>query len=779
MCCLGCKAVADTIVNTGMEDYYKFRETPTGEQPTDVPEFLREASYWDSQAVQQKYISKSLHDNSSDKNLITMQFAIDGMSCAACSWLLEKTLGKVDGIHKIKVNSVSEQCSLQWDEKACKLSELLIQANKVGFTLTPIRFDQNYQNLQNSDKSFLIKIGLAGLGAMQVMMFAVGLYFGFFSDLQTHHAQLLKWASFVIATPIAFYAALPFHKKAWQGIKGKSLGIDVPVSIAILSAYFYSVFNTYTGHGDVYFDSVAMFTFFLLLSRWFQHKTKLKASEYQQKLAKTLPDIAHKLGKEEIELIPSDELLKGDLILIKSGESLPVDGILISEQAHIDEAILTGESKIKEYAKGQSLLAGSINHGQAFELGVSAPANESFVCKLQLKQNEVLSSKSSKVALLDRVARYFVMAILLCALGSGIYWWLHGNEQALWIAISVLVVSCPCALSLAVPAALVASINKLNQQGVLVSRPKILETPLSISKLFFDKTGTITYGKLKVESIETHGDSAPNEVLSIAATLEAQVKHPIANAFTDYAQVNNPTDIRYTHGKGITGIIDTTSYSIGSLDYIREQIPNLRVVDDEKLEYNVGTTVYLANHHQLLATITLADTIKQSAKESLSSLNHDYTNVLLSGDNEAQVARIASELGITEYYAQQLPTQKLAIIENEQKNGLQVAMCGDGVNDGPVLAKADLSIAMGSGSDFAQTSSDFVVRNNELGLISAILKIQRKTQRIIKQNLFWALLYNSLSIPTAMAGLIQPHWAALGMSVSSLVVVLNALRTQR
>ncbi len=756
-----------------MEDFYRYR-TANPKRPEDlVPEALRELEVYDSDALQKRFVRQV--DGGGD--IREAALILEGITCAACVWLNEKHVSSLPGVLEFRVNYSTHRAQLRWDNTQIHLSDVLRAISEIGYHAHP--FDPARQEqLQKKERAQALKrLAVAGLGAMQVMMLAVAMYAGEAQGMDESLRNFMRWVSLVIAAPVILYAAWPFYRSAWQDLKRRRAGMDVPVSLAISGGFLASVWATVTGSGHVYYDSVTMFTFFLLVGRYLEMVARHRAGQAAEELVRLLPDTATRLTADgDEQVVPVDELELGDRVLVRPGDPVPADGRVLEGRSSVDESLLTGESLPVARGCGDEVIGGSINIESPLVIEVIRVGADSTLSAILRLLERAQSEKPAIARQADRVAGWFVLGLLVVAAGVFAWWLPEGLERALWISISVLVVTCPCALSLATPAAVTAATGSLTRLGVLTTRGHALETLARADRIVFDKTGTLTLGRLRLVRIETHAGSEESECLRIAAGLERQSEHPVARALLARVEtLPEVVEVEAIPGQGIRGRVDGRLHWIGSPDSVRAL--GIEVPEFERAPGESRVCLVDAEGRRLLASFVFADSLRPEAREAVEALRGQGLGVvLLSGDDPEVVARVAAELGIGEYAGGLLPEDKLTRLEALQQAGHVVAMVGDGVNDAPVLARAQVSIAMGSGSGIAHASADMVLLSEDLRHLPQAVRMARRTLGIIRQNLAWAVAYNVVAVPLAAAGLVQPWMAAIGMSASSLFVVLNALR---
>ncbi|NOH79757.1 cadmium-translocating P-type ATPase [Vibrio sp. RE86] len=755
MCCPGCETVAQTIVDSGLVSYYQYRTAPA-EKADLVPEQLQALIHYDNDEVQSEFVRNS--ENHSEVTL-----SLEGVSCAACAWLIEKQVSATSGVVSIRVNTTTNRALLSWDKTKVRLSELLASIHQLGYKAAPFEADKQEAAYHAQMKQYLYRLGIAGLATMQVMMLAVALYLEVFGDLEPEFKNYFRWVSLIFATPVMLYSALPFYINAWRSLRGRTLGMDVPVSIAMIFAYFASLVATVQEKGEVFFESISMFAFFLLVGRFLEMRARRKAAAASGNLLKLIPAIANRLDGEQV---PVKSLQVGDQIRVLPGEHIPADGKIINGRVHIDESMLTGESLPVVKQIDDFVFAGTLNGEESFELEVTSSKADSMISNIVRLQDEAQLSKPKIAEVADVVARYFVAAILIIAAGTWFFWHESRPDDAFWIMLSVLVATCPCALSLATPTALTCATSRMGNFGILLRKSHVFETLCKVNHLIVDKTGTLTHGDIEIDDVQLHGDFTKQQVLSIAASLESHANHPIARAFKPFTDSNIVVDdVENVIGSGINGVYNGNSVKIGSAQYV--------LGDGSSAQAN---TVYLSVADVHVASFVYRDPIRNETKEFIEQFQKSGVKVtLLTGDTKANADIVAAQIGIQDVVAGAKPQDKLAYLQNTDKDDITM-MIGDGINDAPTLAGAHLSVAMGGGADVAKASADMVLLGDRLDRILAARELALQTRKIIKENLAWSLGYNLLILPLAVAGFVAPYFAVVGMSASSIIVISNSLR---
>lgn len=767
MCCPGCQAVSQAIVDAGLLSYYKFRTEPGNKQNALVPEALTQFSAYDLPEVQQDFVH-------SEDNVESVSLSIDGITCAACAWLIEHKVKQLAGVSQVLVNSTTQRAMISWDKRKVKLSDILGQISRIGYQAAPYQVDEQELNNKLNSRKFLLRLGLAGFATMQVMMFALALYTGYFTDLDVQYRDYFRWVSMIFATPVVLYSAQPFYFSAIRTLLSGKLNMDVSVSIAIGGAYTASCFATVNGTGEVYFESVSMFTFFLLLGRYFEQKARQKASVSSSNLHKLVPLTAHLVTENGQEEIPAKKLRLNDVILVKPGEMVAADGVVIEGHTNINEAMLTGEQMPIEKQQDQQVYAGTINVDQPIKVKVTALGQDQLVAEI-IRLQELASNTKPAIALLaDKLSRYFSGTILTIATMTYLVWQQISPEDAFWVTLSVLVATCPCALALATPTAVTCATAIFTRLGIITRKAGVFEKLPQIKHVVFDKTGTLTCGTLSIGQTQCMADLTKTQALTIAAALETGSRHPIAAAFALFADNTLVAEqVHHEVGFGVRGRIEGTDYLIGNAVFTGAR------VDTQDPTQKIWLARSANEQLEVLASFEIQDNIRQDSKATIEILKQQGCRIsIASGDSSGHVHQLAKELGIEDVHSGLTPAGKLALVTKLQQH-TRVAMFGDGINDAPVLAGADLSVAMGSGSAIAKNSADLILLGDHLSRFTQAVAVAKLTTQIIKQNLAWALGYNALILPLAVTGHVAPYIAAIGMSASSLIVVGNSLRLLR
>ncbi|WP_395764675.1 heavy metal translocating P-type ATPase [Stutzerimonas balearica] len=768
LCCPGCQAVAEAIVKGGLESYYQHR-SDAAINPEALPKVLgEELALYDRADVQQPFVR---HEG----DLASTSLMIEGISCAACGWLIERHVRNLAGVAEASLNLSNHRLQVRWSDTALPLSELLAELRRIGYAAHPYQADQAAERLASENRRSLRQLGVAGLLWMQVMMATMATWPEFNIDLSAGMDSILRWTALLLTTPIVFYCCTDFFKGALRDLRTRHLTMDVSVSLAIAGAYLAGIWSTITGHGELYFDAVGMFALFLLAGRYLERRARERTAAATAQLVNLLPASCLRLdaaGQSERVLL--SELKLGDRVLVQPGGLIPADGRILSGQSSIDESVLTGEYLPLPRAPGDAVTAGTLNVEGPLTVAVDALGDDTRLSAIVRLLERAQSDKPKLAEIADRVSQWFLVIVLLAAAVVGLVWWYIDPQRAFWIVLALLVATCPCALSLATPTALTTATGTLHKLGLLLTRGHVLEGLNHIDTVVFDKTGTLTEGRLTLTAVHPLGSEDADRCLALAAALENRSEHPIARAFGRAPQPADSVDS--VPGLGLEGRVGGRQLRIGQASFVAA----LYAGEAPPIPGDQGQWLLLADTTGPLAWFVLDDRLRDDALALLAACRkRGWKTLLLSGDSSPMVGRIAEELGIDEARGGLTPADKLVRLQAMQAAGARVLMLGDGVNDVPVLAAADISIAMGSATDLAKTSADAVLLSNRLQSLVSAFQVARRSRRIIIENLAWASLYNGLILPFAAVGWVTPLWAALGMSASSLLVVLNALRLTR
>lgn len=704
-------------------------------------------------------------------------FDVEGVSCAACVTRVESALARLPGVAESSLNLASRRVRIRHDPAVPRETLAAVIARAGYRARLPGRDPKALRRAE--ERRALWRLSVAGFAMMQIMMLAWPSYVDQDGSLPWDLERLLNIASLVITVPVLLFSSGPIFRVAWHGIAARAPGMDLPVALGIAVSFVASLWGTWAG-GEVYYDSITMFVFFILTGRYFEARALSGTVDAADSLAQLLPRRAWKLaGAERVETDPA-ALAPGDVVAIPAGEAAPADAVVEEGATEFDESLLTGETYPVQKRPGDRVLAGAINLASPVSARVERAPGEALLDVIRRQMESAASRKPRWAILADRIATQFVVAIVVLAAAGAVAWWFIDPSKALWVAVATLVVTCPCALSLATPVALTACVNALSRHGVLVTSGRAIEALASATHLAFDKTGTLTTGRMHLRAIEPLGSLDRESCLAMAAALESALSHPIAHALVKARPSGRPapsaSDIRAVAGAGVEATVAGRRVRVGSPDFCAgiAGTPFAGPVDSSE------PLAAMAADGEWLAAFRFEDALRPESRELVSRARAAGCEVvLLSGDRAPVVDRVAAELGIATAIAGASPEEKARRVEAMAAGGAIVAMIGDGINDAPVLARAQVSIALASGAALAQSQADLVVANPSLLAIGEAIELARRTRRIIRQNIGWSIAYNAFTLPLALGGFLTPWLASLGMSLSSLLVVANALRLLR
>lgn len=738
------------------------------------------------------------------------RLVLDGLHCAACASLIEQALRGVDGVLDAQVQAASRRAQVRWDPARTKASSLIAAVQRAGYLAFPDTAVERRANDTLESRRAIWRLFTAGFCMMQVMMYATPTYVAGPGEIRPDILQLLRWASWLLSLPVVLFAATPFYRGAWRALRQGRLGMDVPIALGILVTFVASTgaaFDTSpAGHvsawgHEVYFDSLTMFVTFLLVGRLLEQRARRQAAEALESVLHRLPASVERLhsnegGVERVELVAPARLQVGDRIRVLAGQAFPADGMLTSGSTQVDEALLTGESRPVDRMADDSVMAGSHNLTNPVVMRVDRLGANTRYERIVALMQQAISERPSWVRLADRIAVPFLWVVLGLAIGAAALWLFIDPGRAVWIAVSVLIVTCPCALSLAAPAAMVAAAGALARRGVLVQRFDAFESLAKADMVLFDKTGTLTNDRLHLARVHTAAamsgamqDPTADAWLARAGSLAAHSKHPLSQALTRAASDATPealaaqsawSDVQEIPGAGL--MADDAQggrWRLGSADWVAVTDEQLRALGLRRDSPQMPR-VWLRSPVGQMAGFELDEALRPDAAQAVRDLQGlGLTVQLVSGDVSERVHALAKLIGLDGAHAEARPEDKLALLAQAQAQGRRVVVVGDGINDAPVLARADASFAMGSGAALAQARADFIVLGSHPSDVVRTLVLARRTMRVVRQNLLWAVLYNAASVPLAVMGWLPPWLAGLGMACSSLFVVLNALRLGR
>jgi len=785
-CCIGCQSVCEAIYAAGLDGFYQRMYDGTALAPP--PELPKELALYDMDEVQEEFVD-SLGETRE------IHLLVEGIHCAACVWLIEHSLLNLMGVKQARVNLSGRRLHVIWDNSRLKLSSIIRRLGQIGYAAVPYDPDAAEDRLKRENRHLLYRMGFAGFTMMNLLWISIALYSG--AD-KGEFRMLFQWVGFALATPTLLYSGYPFFKGAWAGIRHLHLGMDVPIAIGAGITYLYSIYVMLSGSvtGEVYYDTVVNFIFVILVGRYLEAISKRQAVASTQRLLDLQPRVATLLSDAGEKVVPIRSVKPGDRVLIRPGERIPVDGVVLEGQSAVDEALLTGESVPVQKSPQMPVSAGTINGHGALQVEVTGLLKDSALGRIIRLVEEAQASKAPIQCVADRIVPWFV-AITIGLATATFFWWLNSDfETALMAATAVLIITCPCAFGLATPMSIAVATGLGARHGILIRNGDVLERFSSIDHFVFDKTGTLTEGAMRVTVIHTGssewspGESVNGEVGQLLGQLlavEQFSEHPIAAALVECAEsagwkrqqlqvtafVNRP-------GYGVSAVVEDAVVVIGNAAWMRENgvvaEPAFQALAAHLDQTGTGS-LYCAVNGVERALIGVEDPLRMDAAGLVGDLKAaGMALTMLSGDRQRTAEAIAARLGGMPVIAEVLPEQKDQVIDRLQQDDLRVAMVGDGVNDAPALVRADVGIALGSGTDVSIASADIVLMSSELDKVRLASELSRRTLRTIRQNIGISIAYNLIMVPLAMSAFITPLVAAISMPISSLLVIGNAAR---
>ncbi len=793
-CCQGCLSVCRYIFDAGLEGYYEKRTgsrplRPPSIQPQDLeidddPEFVR---------------------SSGDTKEASLM--VEGIHCAACVWLIEKVVGKMPGVIEASVNLSTHRMTVRWDGRTTTLGRVLSKVTSLGYGAAPYDAQGAEAVLARKKNDMLVRLVVAAFGTAATMFFAEGLYAGYFWGIESEFRNFLQWASLVVTAPVVFYSGAPFIKGSLNGLRNRAMTMDLPVALGSLITFFYSAWATVRGRGDVYFDSTAMFIALILAGRYLEAAAKKKAWGATARLVSLDADTATVIRDGAREVVPVKAVAVGDILEVKPGEKVPLDGVITEGESRIDESMLTGESHPVAKAAGAKVYGATRNIDGVFRFRVTETGKDTVFARIARLVEDAQMHKARIQRIADRIAGYFVPFILATAAFTYLYWSVHSPSHAVIYAVAVLIITCPCALALATPAAVLVGCGAAAREGILIKNGEVLEKAYKTRHVVFDKTGTLTEGRMSVTDIvpSRRGDldRAEEGLLKAAASVEQFSEHPIGRAVTDAAAARSVGVYRKVEGfraypgRGVEGVVGTDGSGtgrllvlVGSRGFMAErsvEVGKELVDEEERLNAEGKTVIYVASSSpsdgarpRVEGLVAVSDPPRLQSRAAVEELKRmGFKVTMLSGDNRATAEAVARTIGIDGVIAGVLPDAKEGVIRKLQGDGDVVVMVGDGINDAPALARADVGMAMGSGTDAAIGSADIVLLNSNPLMVARAMEISRRTFGAIRQNLWISFFYNIIFTPLAVMGFIVPVVAAVAMPLSSLVVIANSMRVRR
>ncbi len=791
-CCAGCQGAYRLIHDSGLEAFYQQRQPSTAgasgvEEGTpatiaEEPDADRLALF-ESETLQKRFVREV--EGADGRVLKEVNLLLAGIHCAACVWLNEQMLERMEGVERARVNFSTHRARVIWDPQRTALSKIIATVRRLGYRAHPYDPETVETVHRQRDRGLMVRLAVAGFGAGNIMLIAIALYAGYFQGMADHHRQFFHWVSLVLATPVVFYSGGTFFHGAWNGLRLGRLNMDFPIALGALVTYGYSVFVTLRGRGEVYFDSVSLFLFVLLVGRYLESAARRRAAGATERLLRLEPDSATVLRDGEEVRVPVGMVRIGDRLVLRPGERVAVDGRVLEGGGSVDESMLTGESLPVTKTVGDRLSGGTLNVDGLLVMETTAIGADTALARIIRLVENAQSERPRIQTLAERVAAWFVAMVLILAAATFTYWLRIDAEQALENTVALLIITCPCALGLATPAAVTVAAGVAARMGILLKNSEVLERLAAVETVVFDKTGTLTRGRLQVSALYPATGVTETQLLTVVAALEAGSEHPIGLAIRQAARERGVTSLMSVEhfknhpGSGVEGRLRGEMVHVGRLDFLRQRL------DGVSLEPPVekgppATLVGCVSSGRLLGWIALSDPLKADARQAIDVLREmGVESRLLSGDRQAVAARVGAGVGVREPLGDMSPADKAEKIAALEARGTPVAMVGDGINDAPAFARATVSMAMKNAADVSVAVADVNLINPRLMVVERALHLSRQTVRVIRQNHLFSFGYNALVIPLAMAGLVHPIVAAVAMPLSSLTVIGNALRLRR
>ncbi len=779
-CCFGCQSVCKVIYDAGLEGFYQ--RTPDGTLLAPPPEPPRDIALFDLDEVQEEFVSELGEERE-------LHLLVEGIHCAACVWLIERGLSTLPGILKAQVNLANKRLLVRWDNSQVQLSAIIKRLGEIGYAAVPFDPEAAEGTIKKQNRALLFRMAVAGFAMMNLMWISIALYTGADTADGGQFKPMFHWIGFALASITLFYSGSIFLKGAWAGLRHRHLTMDLPIAIGATATYLYSSYVTFSGSevGEVYFDTVVNFIFVILVGRFLEAISKRHAVAATQRLMDLQPRVAT-LIKEGIEkVVPIRTVKVDERVLVKAGDKVPVDGVIIEGRSSVDESMLSGESEPVRKEMGHNVSAGTVNLHSALTLRVTGTLRNTSLGRIIALVEEAQASKAPIQCMADRIVPWFVMATLTLATLTFLFWFSSGFELALMAATSVLIITCPCAFGLATPMAIAVAAGQGARHGILVKNGEVLETLSRVSHFVFDKTGTLTTGRMQLQHCVSNGEADEAELLRLAAIVERYSEHSIARAIVEGAESRNldisstaPEEFESLPGHGVKARVDLKRVVLGTINWLQQNDIELDSSLREQaraLEEKATSCIHMAVDGKHVAILAIADQLRPDATQLVEGLRAAGIGMtLLSGDRQRVADAVAEQLGGMEVIAEVLPQDKDRVISDLQELGKCVAMVGDGVNDAPALIRANVGIAVGSGTDVSMESADIVLMQDELDKVRLATLLSRRTLRTIRQNIGLSLSYNVIMVPLAMAAFITPLFAAIAMPISSLLVIGNAAR---
>ncbi len=781
-CCTGCLTVCEAIHASGLDDFYRRvaeRESSLGPPPaapTDMDQY-------DLDEVQADFV-RPLADGRKQADLM-----VEGIHCASCVWLIERCLTHLTGVVSAEVNMVHHRLTVRWEPERITLTDIMRRLATVGYAAVPFDLEAAEGAMKQRNRKLLFRLALAGFGVLNIMWISIALYAGSFSGIDSAYQYFFQWVSFAIATPVLCYSGGPFLSAAGRALMVRRVTMDLPIAIGATATYGYSTWQLMNRSGPVYFDTVVTFLFIILIGRYLEAMAKRNASSATLRLMELQPRMATRLTEQGEERTSVRKLAVGDRLLIRPGDKIPADGYVLSGDSHVDESMLTGESKAVHKRTGERVSAGTVNGERPLTVAVEQVGKGTVLARIIHLVETAQGSKARVQRLADMIVPWFVAATLILAAITFAYWARHDVGTALLAATAVLIITCPCALGLAAPMAIAVGTGVAARNGVLVRNGTALEGLADITHVVLDKTGTLTEGRMHIADVTPCGDGiGPDALLELAASVERHFSHPLSHAIVAESErralaLRDCTELRPVPGMGVGAQLAGASVWVGNRQLMAchgIDVPGELGERCDNIESAMGIAVLVAVDGRLTGLLHVEDRLRDGARALLDSLRASGLGLtLLTGDSQLAAHHLSNRLGEMHVVAEVLPEDKAEQISRLQRRGERVLMIGDGVNDAPALALADVSIAMGTGTDVSMECSDVVLMGGDLTRIPYAISLARRTVRTIRQNLALSLAYNILLVPTAMAAWVTPVFAAVAMPISSLLVIGNATLIRR
>ncbi len=767
-CCKGCQGVYHLLKAEGLDTFYdKVGETKLQPAATSTEDLSR----FDTEGFKKKYVREK-------EGFYEVSLIIEGIHCSACVWLNEKVLHKKEGIIEASINFTNHKAKVVWDPEVLKLSDIITTIRSIGYNAFPYDAKVQEERINKTRRDYYARLLVGVFATMNIMWIAIAQYVGYFTGMRADYKNVLNVAEFVLATPTLFYTGWIYFKGAWYGLKNRHINMDFLIATGASLAYLYSIYAMVTGEGEVYFDSVVMIITFIFIGKYLEVLSKKKAVDTLDTITGALPTEVIVIENGEKLLKRVEEVQEGDLIEVTPGDKVVIDGEIVSGEGSFDESSLTGESRPVLKKAGDAIVSGSVCLDSVVRYKALKSFENSMLSTIVTLLEESVTKKPKIEKLANQISGYFSLTILLIALATFLWWYFAKGsfEHALIVAISVIVIACPCALGLATPVATLVGIGEGAKRGILFKEASFLETMAKSDVLLLDKTGTVTEGKPVV--VEYHEVASYDP--AILYTLVASSKHPVSRGVKAWLEARfetitpvELTDIKNIEARGIRALYEGREIAGGGLKLLEEMGIESDIPQDRSV------FVYLENGEPK-AWFYLRDNPKEGAKEAIAEIKKmGLEVVMLTGDMAPVAEQIASETGIDKVFSGLFPQDKAAIVDRYHEAGHIVIMAGDGINDALALSKSDIAIAMGSGADISVQVSDVVLIDDKITSLRDAIRLSKATYRNIKQNLLLSLTYNALTVPLAAAGYVIPLVAALSMSLSSLLVVANAVRIKR